>query len=118
VVLWFANIIDAEITILLSLYEKNIKLTDEIYTKFLKDYAPRSCEEIRRKGKSIGNLKNELRRYLKDEETKNLLGSFISVRNNIVHKFFETSENPAIIENAIKSNIKDWWKLCYKLSEE
>lgn len=118
VILWFANIIDAEITILLSLYEKNIKLTDKIYTKFLKDYVPRSCEEIRREGKSLGKLKNELNRYLKDKETIDLLGSFISIRNRINHKFFETSENPAIIEKEIKSNINNWWKLSYKLSEE
>lgn len=118
VILWFTNIIDAEITILLSLYEKNIKLADEIYTKFLKDYAPRSCEEIRQEGKTLGKLKNELTRYLKDKETIDLLTNFISVRNKINHKFFETSENPEIIEKEIKSNINNWWDLCYKLSEE
>jgi len=118
VILWFANIIDAEITILLSLYEKNIKLVDEIYTNFLKDYKPRRCEDIRRKGKTLGELKEELSHYLGDKETLDLLEKFIFVRNKINHKFFETSENPADIENEIKVNINSWWKLIYKLSEE
>jgi len=118
VILWFANIIDAEITILLSSYEKNIKLTDEIYTNFLKDYVPHTCEEIRKEGKPLGVLKKGLNRFLKDKETIDLLEKFIKIRNKIIHKFFETSKDPIIIENEIKANINNWWKLVYKLSEE
>lgn len=116
--LWFSNIFESEITMILSFYERIIKLTDEICYKFLKEYNPRECEDIRKEKKTLGELKSELNRYLRDKDIMGLLENFIKTRNKIFHQFFETSEKPEIMEKEIESKIGNWWKLACKLSEE
>jgi len=118
IVLWFSNIFEGELTIILSLYEKIIKHTDEIHHKFLLAYNPREPEDIRNESRTLGFLKNELSRYLRDKEIESLLKNFIETRNKIFHKFFETSEDPKITEKEIESRIDTWWRLAYQLNRE
>ncbi len=119
IMLWFSVLFEAEITLLLSFYENNIKFIGDIQNSISKKFKCRSIRNIREERKTLGRLKEELSKHLDDKEILNSLVEFIELRNKTIHRFFDCNDNDLIFfERKIKFNIDKWWDLVYKLSEK
>lgn len=119
IMLWFSLLFEAEITLLLSYYEENIKFVGDIQNSSSKQFKCRSIRSIRKERNTLGKLKEELNKHLEGKEVLNSLAEFIKLRNRATHRFFDCNDKDLIFfESEIKLNIYKWWNLAYELSEK
>lgn len=118
---WFTNIIEAQLTILLSLADDKISCLIDYHnflnTDLLVGYKTKTSDEIRNEKLSIGKLIERYSKYSIDTTLLSNLNLFVKLRNKIVHNIFEDSNEIGQINKITKTDIDLCWNIFNQLDK-